>query len=691
MAWQYNDTLQVITHNDPTCDPCAKWGNHYMKSIMFHDASMTQARERRETHAREKFAPDIALLREQTASLLKTNEALTENNDSLRKELHALRKDLQCTRENYQHERSLRDRAEHDSRRLSDDYKALEQRAEEEITNLRQQIHITGTEPHRKRARHSPRSRSSSRSRRVSSSIPLPDSPMLEDHNADPPQDEAAPPYLLTRMTSAQASPASPPITDASPIITAEPSSIIRQAALSQPRTHPTFAPTPIAPYVNFPSLLPVIFYGPGRRLTSAPGTARLDADGNIDTQAHPYFVLAMGSTTADNQPAWNTTLLKAGRLQTEQARQAIRECLLIPLLGVVSGGSNGVLISPMDDPKTDKELDKLFLSPTPKQHRFACGYIDRIRFTPPELRNDFHSNALERWEELQTERRSTGTAHNGKRSEPAPSMSVSIWKRWLKEAREQSKDKQLRHPGIPFVGSGYQTIHIEGARALLSFLPLTAKRAHMCGGSFRDGFLWAAAALLCIPGRYTQALSDLGQTIAHERSASTYDEAQFGAAASLSINQIGHFLASVGVTSEEAEKWRPWAAAYVEMELEARPDAGYAQALRHAKDLARARITNNPALVLTRINPNSPGHWTPEGNQPQIEAQQETQQPEAGPSSITADPPSAPTELSVTTRENLEDGDSHMPYAPSGAAGEEEPSPGYGDDLDEDTRMGPG
>ena len=75
-----------------------------MKSIMFHDASMTQAQERRETHAREKFAPDIALLREQTASLLKTNEALTENNNSLRKELHALQKDLQCTRENYQHE-----------------------------------------------------------------------------------------------------------------------------------------------------------------------------------------------------------------------------------------------------------------------------------------------------------------------------------------------------------------------------------------------------------------------------------------------------------------------------------------------------------------------------------------------------------------------------------------------------------
>ena len=232
----------------------------------------------------------------------------------------------------------------------------------------------------------------------------------------------------------------------------------------------------------------------------------------------------------------------------------------------------NGVLISLEEDPTTEAELDRLFA--TPKRHGRAAAYVERIRFTPPELRGDFHSRALARWQGLQAERRQAPGASAPRRAEPSPRANIGVWKRWLKDSREPPQSGgTFKYVGIPLVGQGYQTVHIEGTRALLSFFPLTIKGATV-RGLLRDAFLRAAAALLCVPERYTQVLAQLGQGIAQGRRALYYDKGRFGTAANFGVNEMARFLASVGVTSDVAEQRRPWATAFVEMELNARARA---------------------------------------------------------------------------------------------------------------------
>lgn len=61
---------------------------------------------------------------------------------------------------------------------------------------------------------------------------------------------------------------------------------------------------------------------------------------------------------------------------------------------------------------------------------------------------------------------------------------------------RAPSIKRDFKYIGIPLVGQGYQTAHIKGTRALLSFLPLTIKGG-TARGPLRDAFLCAAAVLL--------------------------------------------------------------------------------------------------------------------------------------------------------------------------------------------------
>jgi len=136
----------------------------------------------------------------------------------------------------------------------------------------------------------------------------------------------------------------------------------------------------------------------------------------------------------------------------------------------------------------------------------------------------------------------------------------------------------------------------------------------------------------------------------------------------------VARFLAFVGVTTDEAEQWQQWAAAYIDMELEEHPQSDHAPTLRRAKEQTRGRIRNNPDRVVTRVHPSSPGYYNPNAHMGHAAQQAEESasiNAEAGPSTI------APAE------------DAQVPDHPD--AIEEEVSIGFGDDQDEDMAMGPG
>lgn len=142
--------------------------------------------------------------------------------------------------------------------------------------------------------------------------------------------------------------------------------------------------------------------------------------------------------------------------------------------------------------------------------------------------------------------------------------------------------------------------------------------------------------------------------------------------------------MASIGVTAAEVEEWRPWAAAYVDMEIEERPDAGtHTESLKNARDMARRPIDDDHSLALKRVNTGVPGHYKPTaGTRAARRAQ-----PERAPSSAPATGPSP--EAPPPPDQHDHEGDVELHYQDEDAA----VSLGYHDDTlidDDDVRMGP-
>lgn len=399
---------------------------------------------------------------------------------------------------------------------------------------------------------------------------------MDEDYNTSRPY--SAPPRLLSRIQ--------PP----------DPTNTLSNAeqALEPYRPH--------APQCDFPALIPIIHYGADFSLQTFDIEVPLTEEGTIDFRAHPRYVLATTHISPDGTHNYQTTLVKRERFLTPEAIAARKLTAKLPLVGLVLGGRNGALISPEKDPRTQAEVDALFNAPEKIGH--ARAYVERIRFTPPELRGDLHSRALDLWAVLQLKTKPTS------RPEPLPATHTSIWKRWLRQMR--TAEVHFRYMGIPLVGNGYQNAHIEGNRALLTFLPLNIKGTAIRNGPLRSNFLSAAAALLGVPQRYEQLLNQKQSPIHHIRRSEPYSEAQFGSAFKLGIEQVARFLAWNGVPPDEAEQWRPWATAYIEMELIEHPGSARAPSLRQARDLARKRIAYDPTLALTSVHVDAPGNYNP-------------------------------------------------------------------------------
>jgi hypothetical protein len=674
LTWHYDARFRLITHDTSACDTCDSWGHHFVTSAYRRDASLRFAEEQRNNDMRN--------------DLYAANSILRDENETLHSKLLARDADLARFNDELAQVRKELEDADNVSRILRANYDDLNQRTTVTIAELHQQIsdleyHRPESSRRRKMARRSSHSRPHSRYEhhgactppsRPSRSI----SPMADDREELPARPPTAPPRLLSRLTQqelvedAATAPAAsssdrPSHPSEAPVSLA---SRISEAGLSSAY----FAsPTPLVEKLGFPALLPVIYHE-NRELQVAGGSARLDSKGNLDFTFHDRFVFAIGRITAAGKPAWSTTLVYREYFYRKEVQAAMSLRLPLPLSPLIVGGENGVLISPDHDPQTEEKLDQLFASP--KKRGRAAGYIERVRYTPPELRGDLHSHALEKWQELLASRREEG--EKIKRPEPDPTADNNSWRRWLKNTRALHKgEDEFKYSGIPLIGRGYQTPHIEGMKALLCFLP--RQRRGSINAHLRNQFLHSAAALLSVPERYLETLTRLKKDIAPEhRALPLYDEKSFGTADHIHIDNIASFLAHCGITTAEAEQWRAWATAYVEMELEREPDGNYAPLLKKARGMAIERVSKNPKWVIRTVSPMAPGNYNPTNEYTRVSHHESPSDDADAPTTTAAAP-------SPDHRDDSLSSDTHSDSA------EEEIRSHYDIEQDDDSRMGPG
>ena len=149
------------------------------------------------------------------------------------------------------------------------------------------------------------------------------------------------------------------------------------------------------------------------------------------------------------------------------------------PNLQTHHGGRNSVLIAPGYNLETEEALDVLFA--TPKGH--AYRYIEWICYTSHKLQGEFHSHAFQCWQEMWTVRCQVPPAPDGPlHLEPTPSTNNHAWRQWLKERQEHPQFESKSYPSIPLVTSSYQMVHIEGAKALIAFVPCRVKGGTILG-----------------------------------------------------------------------------------------------------------------------------------------------------------------------------------------------------------------
>jgi hypothetical protein len=254
------------------------------------------------------------------------------------------------------------------------------------------------------------------------------------------------------------------------------------------------FTPTPFYESVGFHSLLPILTYE-DKELTAVPGSIVPNAAGEvIFIPDHPYILATCCGE------GWTTTLVKGAYFLQSSVQQCIANRVPIPLLDLVLGGRDGVLIVPGHDPTSQTCVDELLTDP--KRHIHASKYIERAGFTPPELRDSIHDYALDRWPDIKAARDRERKAQGIMRSEPPPTAHPAVWKRWLWEMRMHAEQEgtTFTYIGIPYVCEDYQKAHINGAKTILSSIPPMVKGAPN-RGPLRHAFSCTTAALLCVPG----------------------------------------------------------------------------------------------------------------------------------------------------------------------------------------------
>lgn len=657
--WRYNERLRITTHDTRHCTTCAAWTQHFLEAVAQGNDSLVAAEAQRDAVVR--------------APLLSERERLDSTIHELESKALSLRLDAGEARSEAARIQDTLDNVQHDY----DDLQLVFDESDRTITRLQSDIarlhselaqHDRGHTPRRRKvARHSDYSPSQSRT------SSRPESPTYEASALHMRVREATtsqsslPPSGSTSSASASRSPdkrdllsriAQPPLSTRQP-----------GALLTHPAA-PAFAQTPFYPTVGFLSLLPVVFQGANNALYGADDSVQLLTNGAPDLAAHDRYVLAIGALV-NGQPSWVTTLVKKSFWTIRPVLTARNSRLPLPLTsritGVFQGGRNGILIAAEVDPTTDDALEKLLSNPAKAGH--VANFAERIRFTPPELRDPFYVHALERIN--RQEPRHSRKAKPG--LEPPPNATTVAWKGWLKHSREHgaAKNQPFVYPGIPLVENGYQNAHIEGTRAMLAYLPVTGKGATVRGPP-RSAFLRAAATLFCVPEQYALTLEQLGIDIAQHKGEPTFDEESYGPLTAANVQSVAQCMALNGVTTVDAESWRAWASAYIEMKLSESPDGPYTAELRAAQASAHTRIDEDPdRWVLRNVHANSPGNYNPRRLAPRSErlTQASSSSSGAGPSLAAAQP----SHLGATEEEDIELDYSDEPII-----------------LDDDIRMGP-
>ncbi|KAI0280730.1 hypothetical protein BC826DRAFT_1111937 [Russula brevipes] len=460
-TWLFHSGMRVITHGANECGVCNTWIAHFALASARRRSDLAEAERERDAAIMGRLPGDCADLCRALDGAHDALDGLRHDGDALRDEVANLRGEL--------------GRADHTIARLRDHIASLDRDRSPRPRKLARR-RSPSTSPSRASSRGSS-PRTSSRS--VS---PMREDPV--DRLASPPTPRRAPPTprysaqpsetptsssqtlvpppsgaLLSRMTDG--SPAAP-VTTVPPVLDAAPPPLLSAGS----------TPFPFWPAVGFSSRLPVYFQGEDKRLLAADRSAPVDASGAFVFEDEVRYIFAFGRFI-NGQPSWRTSLVRGSFFTCPAALGARQDGTALPISGMVSGGRNSMLISD-SDPTTDADIESLLA--TPERGGYAIAFIDRIRFTPPELRNDIHNHALERWRTLCREHQAAKNAHRPQRAEPSPRAEPAIWRSWLKAMEEDAhkKGRTFSYLGIPRVGNGYQSAHIEGTKAILACVPLT-------------------------------------------------------------------------------------------------------------------------------------------------------------------------------------------------------------------------
>ena len=645
--------LRLVAHPGQDCDDCVAWTNHYTAFAMNSDRTLLDAEAQRELVIRGALSAELSTLQQAHTSLQNVHSNLQQNNASLHqtnasllRELEALRAELSRARDDHVGPRA----------RIRD--------AESPVRDCARR-HSPPRKMRRRDLR--PPSPSRSLSSHPSSRASRSASPMVEDRVSAHPG-----PTLLTRL-AANVSPTPPLPPDPpspavlSPSAGGDLASRISDAALLGP---PALPATAFYKELGFPLLLPVIAHT-GRHYVCTD----LRPDGSFN-YASGLYVYASGYRDAHG-PAWTTSLVHRGALFERKA--AIDLGIPLPISvarsHIIVGGRNGVLIAPSPvDPHTEDAINELFDSNTPKKRNHLSGYIQRVRHTPPELRDPCHQRALERWiarETVRRQERDTRGDPPPRPKEPSPFANFVVWRKWFVKMKTYP---DFNYPGVPLVCQGHQVILIETTRTILSLLPQPLHGAPR--GALWDAFLRTIAILLSVPTHYQAALTRLALTVATSRRTQPYSTATYGDETSLGVDGLTNYLADIGITTAEAETWRPWATVYVETELDAHPTGPHALQYSQARQLARDFVDKDRKWVV-KVHKKTPGYYNPDHIP---HAQQQTAVGDADRTTHTQQQ----TEVGDTDAGPPSAGDTHMHDEL------EEALSSFGDEDDENNRMGP-
>ena len=171
----------------------------------------------------------------------------------------------------------------------------------------------------------------------------------------------------------------------------------------------PLYAATTYYESLGFPALLLVLCYSHNHYSTTL-GAAAMHPN-NLFNPApfitHTHYIYVVGENT-HQRPNWVTTLFPIGHLMHQSTLNAIAARVPMPFTdfsqggksSFPSGGRNGILIA-SSDPCDESTLNQWFTTPS---RFYACkAYMSCVKFTPLELHNTFHNNALSHWKAMRT------------------------------------------------------------------------------------------------------------------------------------------------------------------------------------------------------------------------------------------------------------------------------------------------